>query len=398
MPEALFSADFVNEEYVSPPVSETELFMLATGIKNPNINLAPTGMLCFETRSNLIWPSNDFSNSQWVKVGCPPPVANAAMAPNGTMTAWMISDNSSFGYHGLYIARAVAAGKMHVARIKVKAGTASKGRLWYVNGPGANGGWADFDLVANSITKSSMMYHCDMKELADGWFDIILIGVCGSVSTGYFQIDINNEAGENRYTGNGTRNLYIWEADLQKGSTILPFLLSTTAAITTRPADSYVRTLPAVTAMTKVIKARTAKTLPPYPEAQVLWHVDNLSESNDLEAWRDWNGHIIAEIHQADNSIRKLDLGYVANDTDFKIAISASAATGLIASMNGQTAISGGATPWPTGMISEKLGTNAWMMNPPSGYIPRYWGSTIEFEQTYAEALDASTLETLSAL
>jgi hypothetical protein len=396
MPEPVFSGDFVNNEWVFPEVDLQDLFLLSTGIQNPNINTSPDGMLCYETRSNIIWPSNDFTSSRWTKANSSV-AANAALAPDGTMTATRLSDNGSSGYHGVYMPLSVTTGRMYVARVKVKAGTRSKGRIWYVNGIGVNGGWADFDLSAGTITKSAMMAYCLMEEIGDGWFDIILIGACGSASTGYFQLDVANAAGANTYVGDGTGNLYIWQADLQRGSTIGPFL-PTTTGIATRPADSYVRSMPAVTAMTKVIKARTARTLPPGVEAQVLWHVDNNSETNDLEAWRDWNGHIIAEIHQGDVSRAKIDLGFVPNDTDFKIAISASAATGLIASMNGEPAITLPALPWPTGMISEKLGTNAWMMNPPSGNLTRYWGSTIAFEETYAEALTGPELEVLSAL
>lgn len=397
MPDPQFSGDFVNNEWVFPAVEPQDLFLLSTGIQNPNIDLSPLGMMCFETRSNIIWPSNDFTSSRWTKANSSV-VANAALAPDGTMTATRLSDNGASGYHGVYMGCSVSAGRHYCAKIYAKAGTRSKGRIWYVNGIGVNGGWADFDLAAETIVKSgSQMMYCGMEPVGDGWFLITLIGYCGSVSTGYFQLDVANAAGANTYVGDGNGNLYIWQADLQRGCTIGPFL-PTTTGIATRPADSYVRTLPAVTAMTKVIKARTAKTIPPNGEAQVLWHVDNLSEANDLEAWRDWNGHIIAEIHQANNSIRRHDLGFVANDTDFKIAISASAATGLIASMNGQPAISGSALPWPTGMISEKLGTNAWMMNPPYPYPTRYWGSTIEFEATYSEALSGPELEILSAL
>jgi hypothetical protein len=385
MTDPIWSGDFANNVYVSPEASRN-LFLLGTDVQPSILRTNAHGLLCEEARTNLVYPSRDFSNARWVKYNAS--VTGGFAAPDGSNTAFRLNDNSANGLHGVYVPVSIVSGQTHIATIAVKAGTRSKGRLWFCSG--ASGGHANFDLSTGVITVGGAMLRAALLDLGGGWFLAILVGNM-ALPSGYFEIDV----GWGEYSGDGNGSLYIWQADLQRGHQVTGTVLAdvpttpilTTTGPVTRAADSFVRSIPTVVTMTKLIKARTAKMLP--IEFQVFWHVDDGTETHDLEAYRGPNGHIIVETHEGGVSRALIDCGIVGNDQDFALAISASSA-GVKASLNGGTTLTASGTPWPPGMNVERLGVNAWGT--------RAWNGTIETEATYPGLMGAAELEALSAL
>ncbi len=139
-------------------------------------------------------------------------------------------------------------------------------------------------------------------------------------------------------------------------------------------------------AITKVLALRTPHTFPVSGSFQVFHHMDDGSESNDFEAYRDDTGRILVEVHINNAAQPILDMGIVGNDTDFKLAFRGQSGD-LAASMNGGTVIKV-VSSWPTNMNIERLGVN--QLN------TRHWNSTIKSDTTFLIAVSDSDLQLLS--
>jgi hypothetical protein len=390
MTDPIWSGDFANNVYVSPEASRN-LFLLGTDVQPSILRTNAHGLLCEEARTNLVYPSRDFSNARWVKYNAS--VTGGFAAPDGSNTAFRLNDNSANGLHGVYVPVSIVSGQTNIATLPIKAGTSPYGRLWFCSG--ASGGYADFNLSTGLSTVGGAMTRCGLIPMGDGWFNAVLVGSI-ALTNAYFEIDVRRPSdGASSYAGDGNGSLYIWQADLQRGhqgtGTVLADVpttpILTTTGPVTRAADSFVRSIPTVVTMTKLIKARTAKMLP--IEFQVFWHVDDGTETHDLEAYRGPNGHIIVETHEGGVSRALINCGVVGNDQDFALAVSASSA-GVKASLNGGTTLTASGTPWPPGMNVERLGVNAWGT--------RAWNSTVAVDEPYPGLMSAAELEALSAL
>lgn len=65
------------------------------------VTLAPKGLLIEGARTNRLTYSADFSNAAWIAVSAKNVVASANPSPDGTLNAWVITDNSTIAYEGI---------------------------------------------------------------------------------------------------------------------------------------------------------------------------------------------------------------------------------------------------------------------------------------------------------
>ncbi len=112
-----------------------------------------------------------------------------------------------------------------------------------------------------------------------------------------------------------------------------------------------------IDAVTKVIEAHTAEDLPRI--YQVLWHLDNGSRApyNDFEIFRNRTGHLIVRVTYDSTISAELDMGYLANDAQFVVAVSL-APTHILASLNGEPTRQALIKHLPPDLIYSRLGHN----------------------------------------
>lgn len=354
------------------------------------------GVLIEGTVTNRCPYSETFTDAGWTKTGCSFVADTTITTPDGTRYATgglslkMVEDSSN-GQHTFYRQCVTVADVAHTVSIFVKAGTRNKGFLYFVQS--SIGCYVSFDLGAGTVGTPTVMstgtaISASIKAFAGGWYRISLAGKVGAGATGgYIQVLMANASGLGTYTGDGSSYMYVWGAQVEASVPATSYIPNYDATTKTRNAEYLYRYLPSQpAAFTKIIKGRTQTMIP--SNIALLIHIDDGTEANDFEVYRDTNGHLYLQLRKDWDDQGTLDLGLVANDTDFTIAFRGSSA-GIAASLNGGAVVSDASVAWPSTLVVERYGVNA--------TEDRFWNSTIAYQATIPVAASDSELQALSA-
>ena len=183
--------------------------------------------------TNLLLRSEDFSTT-WTGTRLlafgSGSVANAIAAPNGTLTADKIVEDTATGGHYVNQLVTVSSGVTYSASCYMKAAERSLVYLALATTPSAiayfdlsNGTVADSsdpDLLSAIITPvGDGWYRCSITTVSTGTSTNIRIGLTPSITAGTFP----------SHTGDGTSGIYIWGAQLEESSTVGQYVKTTTA-------------------------------------------------------------------------------------------------------------------------------------------------------------------------
>jgi len=181
---------------------------------------------------NLLTYSEQFDNAAWTKSNATIS-ANSTTAPNGNATADKLIENTVNNNH--YAAQNVTAENIaYTYSLYVKADTRTRVRVQMsdlttgdirldynfttdtsvLNGSGSRGSWS-----SSSFTKT---------DILGGWVRISISGIKGAGSVASCSVFLLDNSGNSSYTGNGTSGAFIWGAQLNQGSTALPYFPTTT--------------------------------------------------------------------------------------------------------------------------------------------------------------------------
>ena len=191
------------------------------------------GLLVEESRTNLTLRSEEFNDTYWTK-NFSSVTANAIAAPDGTTTADLLVEDGTTSVHEIVTPSiSFTLNATYALSVFVKAGTRSAFRI-VRSGPG--GASATFDLltltaagIAGSPTVSIVAYNSN-------WYRCTMSWVASATASRTHAIRLDNPAGTESYTGNGTSGLYIWGAQLEAGAFPTSYIRTTTATVT-RSAD-----------------------------------------------------------------------------------------------------------------------------------------------------------------
>lgn len=238
------------------------------------------GWLIEGASTNLLTYSEQFDNAAWVKSRASITANNVTTAPDGTITADELTDNSELNYHAIFQFETVTAGQYYTHSCFVKANTLNQAGFQF-SGVEFGNTESLFDLVSGTVIKS---INCTstIKNLGNGWFKISSSALCstsGNAATGI----ILGKNGTAFYSGDGTSSIYIWGAQLEQ----LPFASSyipTTTAPVTRAADiveaQTLNNVPSSTSQQSIfVKSKTFNRL----SAQAVWSIGN--RTNDYRLY-----------------------------------------------------------------------------------------------------------------
>jgi hypothetical protein len=168
---------------------------------------------------NLVQYSEQFDNAYWSKIGTTI-TTNTTTAPNSTLTADSLIEDSSTGLHFTTATITVITNTTYTGTIYIKANTRTKGRFRLNDTGGLPATDGNFDLVAETISQGTI------TNVGRGWYRLSLSRLMGSTSASLVLFLADN-SGNISYTGNGTSGLFIWGAQLVEGTLPQPYLPTT---------------------------------------------------------------------------------------------------------------------------------------------------------------------------
>lgn len=227
------------------------------------------GLLMEASRTNLALQSQDLSTSHSLAAllafgsGS---TANAIAAPDGTVTADKIVEDTSTTLHRIRQTTdvTITSGATVTFSYHVKAAERTKCRLRITESTFASAYEVSFDLTAGTVGAATTTGVASggtsrIVALPNGWYRIsISAAINGGFLTCRTNLELENAAGSNAYTGDGASGLYAWGEQIEVGAFPSSYIPTTTVAVA-RTADSCIRTLGSefsATAGTVIVQGR----------------------------------------------------------------------------------------------------------------------------------------------
>jgi hypothetical protein len=344
------------------------------------VTLAARGLLVESAGTNLLTYSEQFDNAIWSPGTSNGTVTvNATTAPDGNVTADTFTENA-VGVVGHGPGRQVTFTTLTTYAISVYA--KPNGRNWiyiYVDPARFGGGGYTFFNVATGAVGTTLAGATAFTTLeANGFYRCTVIATT-SGPTGIGNYGIGTASADNTpaYLGDGVSGLYLWGATIVAESARSSYI-QTVAAAATRAADvALITNASAISDQCWIIRARTPRKISG-GATNVLFTVDDGYFFNRRLIYYSTTGRLIVAAAIANVTTCNIDLGAVAADTDFTIAVRW-ADNNFAASLNGGaigTDLSGAN---PLGLTTARVGRDD------SG---NYWNSTIKTIETRRTASD----------
>ena len=202
------------------------------------------GLLIEKSSTNYAPCSNEFDNALWGKLGATIS-PNAAVGPDGTLTADMLIEDGSDGLHSVLTYSLPLAKNGHFSWSKLlRAGSRYKARL-QLNAYSGNSFYANFDLstgIYDALVPSgdAADVTASMRYCGNGWYLCAISGVAKSTDAALglqASVAILNDAGTAYYLGDGSSGFYIAEAQVEPGPYASSRIRTTSSSFVTRAAD-----------------------------------------------------------------------------------------------------------------------------------------------------------------
>ncbi|TAJ97159.1 MAG: hypothetical protein EPO10_14550 [Reyranella sp.] len=340
--------------------------------------LTPRGLLVEAGRTELYTKNTDFS-SGWGLVGCTIN-PNAVTGPDGTASADEVIEGTTTQQSLGQLAINFTSGVTYIHRIYAKAKTRNWIAVYWDPNRFGGTGFNYFDVANGVVGTASAGMTTLIRPAANGFYECIVIGTCTSTGAGNRSFWLANADGGRVYTGDGTSSLYIWGASLQVGADVTQHIATDAVTVATAADTALITNVASLTDQCWVVKARTPTKLPT-GQANTVFQMDDGGNANRRMIYY-LNGRLYVVSTIGGVAQATLDMGLVANGTDFSIAARFADAN-FAASLNGGTLV----TETTAGRLNTLGMTTARIGAAAGGGFA--WNSTIRYIETRRTASDA---------
>jgi hypothetical protein len=207
-------------------------FTRAGSAANAATFVGSDGLLQSAVTNIQLW-SEQFDNASWGRTGIlafgSGSVVNAIAAPNGTITADFIVEDTSTGRHRLSPAsQSVTNGLTYTCSFYAK----STNRNLFINCDSLFNARSAFNLQTGVVTIGTG--SAVIQNIGDGWYRCSVTGTATETKSGAFYAQIQTGTTDANYTGDGTSGIYLWGAQLEQASTVGEYV-PTTSVINSAP-------------------------------------------------------------------------------------------------------------------------------------------------------------------
>jgi hypothetical protein len=175
------------------------------------------GLLIEEQRTNLLTYSEDFDNAVLIR-GKSTIIANAAIAPDGTMTADKHVEDTSNGAHYLVYPFNAVSGNAYTASFYMKGGEKAEALIGFDITTGFSGyQYAKYNLTTKAAAAYLGSPTISMISVGNGWYRCFVTATATGTGNAQLSVQLFNGT-TNVYTGDGVSGTYIWGAQLEQGA------------------------------------------------------------------------------------------------------------------------------------------------------------------------------------
>jgi hypothetical protein len=175
------------------------------------------GLLIEEQRTNLLTYSENFDNAVLIR-GNSTIIANAAIAPDGTMTADKHVEDTSNGAHYLVYPFNAVSGNAYTASFYMKGGEKAEALIGFDITTGFSGyQYAKYNLATKAVAAYLGSPTISMIFVGNGWYRCFVTATATGTGNAQLSVQLFNGT-TNVYTGDGVSGTYIWGAQLEQGA------------------------------------------------------------------------------------------------------------------------------------------------------------------------------------
>jgi len=183
--------------------------------------------------TNLLLRSEEFDSASWGKARISIS-QNTAVAPNGTLTAdTIVEDTTSNSHVALQNVNGATSGTAYTVSAYVKANARTRVRLLLFGTANATGKSTDFNLSTVSFAAGSGA-TATITAAGNGWYRCSVTATTDSAGAVEVYIQVLDANGGASYLGTGVNALDIWGAQLEQASTVGEYI-PTTSAVNSAP-------------------------------------------------------------------------------------------------------------------------------------------------------------------
>jgi len=334
--------------------------LVASATNTPRIEYDASGnclgLLMEASRTNLYLQSQDFATSH-SSVGLNAVTTNATTAPDGTLTADRISEDTSGSQHRIRQATdiTITSGSTNTFSVFVKADQKTHVSLRLTENTFASAVECIFNLSAGTAGTPVNIGAASggvarIQPAGNGWFRCSLTG---AVNGGFLNCRALTELLDPTnttitYTGGGTAGLFVWGGQFEAGAAFPSSYIPTTTASVDRTQDSCIRTLGSefsATAGTALVLSRSSGGQA--TGAGGVWSFDDGTTNNRITLVRGANSDSARVNVTAGGAAQAQTDATITNSTFFKHA-TAWASNDVASSLNGATVLTDATVTVPT--------------------------------------------------